>query len=446
MLSLASVLIIVALVGLNALFVAAEFALIAAPRLALERRALAGERSAGRVRDILQDPLRLDRLIATAQLGITVASLGLGMYGEHQLARALETVFEGQGWLHALGGHALASALAVALLTYLHIVLGEMVPKAVALTHTERVVLWLTPVMLVAQTVTYPAVFVLNRMGNSLLGLFGISRRLGSGDRFHTAEELQWIVRESEEGGLLRAESASVLDELFEFGELTAREVLVPRVMIHGIEVGARQDEVAQVLLEAPHTRYPVYARDLDHIVGMVHMKDVLRRLREGRSLVQIDVRPIPFVPETTTLDTVLQVMRERRAQMVVVMDEHGGTAGLLTIEDLFEEVVGPIDEAMDLQPPELYEGQDGTLHAAGTVRVEEVGEHFELSLEHEEVDTVSGLVLALLERPPEIGDVVTWERIRLEVLEVEGHGVAEAKVTLLPAPSEDAEHEATAE
>jgi CBS domain containing-hemolysin-like protein len=343
-----------------------------------------------------------------------------------------------------LGVHTVASAAAIGLLTFLHIVLGEMVPKALSLAQAERAAIGLTPVMLWAQRLTYPVVLALNALGDGLLRLFGVRRRGGAGDRHYSSEELQSIVRESEEGGLLRAESAHVVDELFEFGDLTAREVMVPRVMIHGLEVGASLEQTVPVLLEAPHTRYPVYARDLDHIVGVVHMKDLLRRLREGRPLLQMDVRPIPFVPETSTLDSVLQVMRDRRAQVVVVMDEHGGTAGLLTIEDLFEEVVGPIDEAVGREHPELYEDEPGSLRAVGTVRVEEVGERFELDLEHEEVDTVSGLVLAQLERPPAVGDVVTWERLRLEVLEVEGHGVAEARITLIEAPaSDDAEGDA---
>jgi CBS domain containing-hemolysin-like protein len=208
---------------------------------------------------------------------------------------------------------------------------------------------------------------------------------------------------------------------------------MVPRVRIVGIEVGAGFEAVGEVVERSPHTRYPVFAHDLDHVVGVVHMKVLLRRLREGRGLGQSDIRPVPFIPASSTLDTTLAVMRRERVQMAVVMDEHGGTDGILTMEDLFEEVVGEIEETARL--PEIQEEADGSLRVAGTARLDDVGDRLGLVLEHEEVDTVSGLVLALLDRPPQVGDTVTFSEIRFEVLAVEGHGVAGCRATRLPAP-----------
>ena len=429
-----AVVIILVLVLLNALFVAAEFAIVGAPRASVERRAAAGDRIARVVLDILRDPRRQDRYIATAQLGITVASLGLGMYGEHVLAEWIAQGLDGLGPLREATAHTIAVVLAVALLTYLHIVIGEMIPKSLALQKPERMALWVTPPILAVQKLCYPVVLGLNALGNGLLRLVGIDRFVASGEHYRTPEELQFIVRESQAGGMLRKESAEVLQELLEFGDLTAGEVMIPRVRILGIPAGASAEEMLAILRVQPHTRYPVYEGSLDHIVGVVHIKDILRRMPNRRALRPSEVREVPYLPETAEMDTVLRAMRQANSQMAVVMDEHGGTAGIITIEDLFEEVVGEIEEGW-VHRPELSRDPSGRLLAAGTVRIEEVGEELGVVLEHPEVDTVSGLVLSMLDRPPVVGDAVEYDDVRFEVTAVEGHGVRECAVDLLKPP-----------
>jgi CBS domain containing-hemolysin-like protein len=424
--------IVTGLLGLNALFVAAEFAIVGTPRAAVEQLAGAGSARAATVARVLRDPARQDRYIATAQLGITVASLGLGMYAEPKLAGVIASELSLAGAPAWLASHALAGAVSLIALTYFHIVLGEMVPKAVALAQPQRAALWLTPLMLAVQTMTYPIVAGLNGAGNAVLRLFGIERRFGQGVRF-TAEELHHMVRDAERGGMLGSSAADVIDDLIEFGRLNAREVMVPRVKVRGIEVGATLDEIIAAVADAPHARYPVYAHDLDHIVGMIHIKDIARRVRERTGLRQAEIRPIPFLPGSSTLDTVLHAMLDANAQMAVVMDEHGGTDGIVTTEDLFEEVIGDIPDPASDALPDLHVDDDGVLHAAGTLRVEELGEHLDRTLAHEEVDTVSGLVLALLGRPPRAGDRVQYGDLDFEVAEVTGHGVAECLVRIAP-------------
>ncbi len=429
--SLTPIFIVTFLILLNGLFVAAEFAIVGAPRSAIERRAVQGHRVARLVSQILHDPRSQDRYIATAQLGITFASLGLGMYGEHVLAEWLAGWFTAWGTSRWIAAHSLASVLAITILTYFHIVIGEMVPKSLALQQAERTALWVTRPMLGIQTVLYPLVVGLNGLGNGILQLIGVDRQTTSGQQYHTPEELQFIVQESQEGGLLRAETGQVVQELLEFGDLTAGEVMVPRVKITGIPLGASPTEVAAILRASHHTRYPVYENDLDHIVGMIHIKDLLRRLLNEHPLETDDTRPTPLVPETATLDMVIAAMRRERTQMVIVMDEYGGTAGIVTIEDLFEEVIGDIAEGTSERPP-IYSDSLGHLHVAGTVRLDEVGEQLNLILEHEEVTTVSGLVLTLLGRPAAVGDTVIYKGVRFEVTAVEGHGVKECKVILV--------------
>jgi CBS domain containing-hemolysin-like protein len=422
--------IISSLILLNGLFVAAEFAIVGAPRAAIDANAAAGHRLALIVQKVLRDPRKQDRYIATAQLGITLASLGLGMYGEHVLADGIYHLLGRSGGPAWLVSHGLASVTAIAVLTYFHIVVGEMVPKSLALQRAEQMALWVAPPMQALTTMLYPLVVGLNGVGNAILKLFGIRRQAETAEQFYTPEELQLIVQESEELGALRAESGQMLQELFEFGDLTAAEVMVPRVRITGIQIGSTPDQVREVLGRAPHTRYPIYENDLDHIVGMIHIKDLLRVLLENAPIAATHVRPLPLVPESAPLDAVLATMRRERTQMVVVIDEHGGTSGIATLEDLFEEVVGDIEEGTP-KSKRMYRDREGRLRVPGTMRIDELGQQFDLDLEHEDVDSISGLVLMLLGRPPATGDVVRYDRLLIEVTRIKGHGVEECAVCL---------------
>jgi CBS domain containing-hemolysin-like protein len=427
---LVPVLIIVLLLLVNAFFVVAEFAIVGVPRSAIDARASRNDRLAKLVQGVLDDPKRKDLYIATAQIGITLASLGLGMYGEHVVADWILEAIGESSWAEWLAAHGIASVLAVSILTYFHIVIGEMLPKSVALQSAERIALWLTPPMLWIQTLLYPVVITLNGVANAILRPFGIHHEASNADQYYTSEELQLIVEESEEQGALRTESSQVLQELFEFGELTAGEVMVPRVRITGIPVGAGPDDLRQALGTTPRTRYPVYEGDLDHIVGTYHIKDLLRLLLNGQPVTAAGARPAPVVPETALLDSVLSTMRRERAQFAVVIDEHGGTSGVVTLEDLFEEVVGEIDDSPERRSGPRRDAA-GRLRVPGTMRLDELGQLFDLELTHDEVDSVSGLILTLLGRPPRVGDSVRYDWLELVVTAVKGHGVEEAAVTL---------------
>ncbi len=424
-----AILVIAVFLLMNAFFVAAEFAIVGAPKSAIEARAARGDRLARLVLRVLEDAHRRDLYIATAQIGITVASLGLGMYGEHRLARWTLAHLGMNTWAVWLAAHGFASVVAVGILTYCHIVLGEMLPKSLALQTAERLALWLTPAMLWTQAVLYPVVIALNAAGNLVLKPFGIAPQPHGTEQYYTVEELQLIVEESEEQGALRGESSHVMQELFEFGELTAGEVMVPRVRITGVPLGASPDDLRRIIGSTPHTRYPVYEGDLDHIVGTCHIKDLLRLLLNAQRVTVTAARPAPMVPETSPLDSVLATMRRERAQLALVIDEHGGTSGIVTLEDLFEEVVGEIEEGPGRSGPRR--DSYGRLRVPGTLRLDELGQLFDLELAHEDVDSVSGLVLTLLGRPPRVGDSVRYDRVQIDVTAVKGHGVDEAAVTL---------------
>ncbi len=419
--TLIPILIVAILILLNAVFVAAEFAIIGAPRAAIERRAASGQRIAVLVRDILHDPRQQDRYIATAQLGITFASLGLGMYGEHMLAGWIVRHLENWGAPGWLAAHTLASALAIAVLTYFHIVVGEMVPKSLALSHAERTVLWITRPMLWTKAALYPLVVGLNGVGNAVLRLLGVRRELTS-SRYYSPEELEMIVEESAMGGMLRKESSQLVREVFDFAELTAAEVMVPRVQTISLKMSSQPEEMRAMLRAHSHTRYPVHGRDLDDIIGVIHIKRLVRAISEERSLSPEDLHPAVFVPATARLNAVLDAMSAASTELAAVMDEHGGVAGILTTADLFAEVIGHVRE------PGAVE-QD-LLRVPGTLRIAELGERLGLALEHDQVDSISGLVLALINGPPQPGDVVRWKGLKFQVVLTRGRGVRECVVT----------------
>jgi len=332
-------LIIAVLILLNGIFVAAEFAIVGAPRSAIDARVAQGNRLARLVQMVLRDPQSQDRYIATAQLGITVASLGLGMYGEHVLADGVFALIgrtSGPAWLVS---HGFASVVAIAVLTYFHIVIGEMVPKSLALSHAERMAIWITPVMLWIKTLVFPLIVALNGTGNAVLALLGVNRRAQNAEQYYTSEELQMIVQESEELGAIRAESGQMLQELFEFGDLTAAEAMVPRVRITGVPVGSTPDTSRRILAKSPHTRYPVIEQDLDHIVGMIHIKDLLRLLLRRETIGARHARPLPLVPETAPLDRVRAILVTQRLKRVPVVDAQGHLLGLISRADLVREL-----------------------------------------------------------------------------------------------------------
>lgn len=423
-------LVVLLLILLNGLFVAAEFAVIATSRPAMTARAEAGNASAARIVRILNHPVLLDRYVATAQLGITFASLGLGMYGEHHLSTYIESWlasagFTGLGaWLSA---HAVAVVIAIIAMTYLHIVLGEMIPKSLAISRSAATALWVLRPMQLIGVVLHPLVLTLNWTGNRLLGLVGFRRRRAS---VHSPQELEWLARQSQASGLLGSESAKVFQELVEFTELTAVEAMVPRVLVTGLPLGASHEDIARLLGQRTRTRtrYPVFDRDLDHIVGTVHVRNLLDALSERRPLVQEDIRETAYLPENASLDDVLAAMQRVCNQMIVVMDEHGGTAGIVTMEDLYSEIVGDVDQgAADI--PDILPLSGGRYRVQGTVRLNTLGDVLGVELAHPDVDTVSGLVIAELGRPPRVGDSVVWQSLRFDIMRLHGRGVAEAIV-----------------
>lgn len=424
--------IIAVLILLNGIFVAAEFAIVAAPHTRIAQLAGRGQRAAGRVLAVLREPARQNRYLATAQVGITIVSLGLGMYGEHTVADWLLAPLEGLGHLAEPLAHTIASILALALLTYLHVVVGEMVPKSLALQFSEPTVLRLAGPMAVLERLLLPIVGVLNAMGNGITRLLGIPP-LDVQARLVSPQELEFIVEESSERGLIEPAEQLFIENIFDLHERTVGQVMTPRTRVVGLPVTASQEVVLRRVCQARYSRYPIYSGDLDHVIGVLHIKDLARQQvnQPDRFELRRLMRPVVFVPETLPLEQALFRFQRENIQVAIVLDEFGGTAGLVALEDLLEEVVGEIQDEFDREQAPMEELGPGLLRVRGDLILDELNQHYDLKLEHAEADTIGGLVMAELGRIARPDDVVTYQRVVFEVEAVAGLAVQTVLVRL---------------
>ena len=425
--------VVLALVFANAFFVAAEFAIVAARKSRLEEMARDGDRKA---RLALRGVQSLDRVISATQLGITLASLGLGWIGEPTVARILEGLFTGlPATLARIANHTVAVAIAFTLISVLHIILGELLPKAIALLHAEVVASWLAaPLIGFAWVMHYP-IAVLRLSARTLLRLLGM-KPLSEHETLHSPEEIRILVEQSGESGSLEASDARLLEGVFEFSEKSAEEVMTPRTdmstMADDLSIAAAADVVA----EAGRSRYPVYHESLDEIIGVVHAKDVLRALRSGSAnTVKEIIRPPLFVPGTREVEDVLADMKRLKTHLAVVLDEYGGTAGLVTMEDLLEEIVGEIYDEHDAaeqvaRPVDARATNDGAVRVAGAMPIDDFNNRFDAKLDDVDYTTLGGFLFGQLGRLPKPGDRVTVDRFAFEIAEMDGRRVGSVVVT----------------
>jgi CBS domain containing-hemolysin-like protein len=427
---LTPILIIALLIVLNGLFVAAEFAIIASRRPRLEQLSKDGRRGAQAVQHIVSSSVRQDRYIAVAQLGITLATIGLGMYGEPSIAAWLYSPIEHTFGISETLAHTIGTIIAVAIMTYFHVAIGEMIPKALALQSPEQTALGVIGPMRVMRILFYPLVTVLNAIATGFLKLLRIPVE-GNGARY-TAQELARIVNESFEGGELEDAEKVLIANIFDFGEREVYQVMTPRRRIKGLPLGASLDEVKALVETTAHSRFPVFEGDLDHIVGVLHVRDFIKEQTLAPESFRLRklLRRAPRVPEGMPAENLLAAFKRLKVHLAVVIDEFGGTAGIVTMEDLLEEVVGETSDENE-STPRIEEVGEGELRVQGTVPLEELNERYDLSLASETAETVAGLVVDELTRPPQIGDEVETEGVRLRAEAIDGLAIETVAVYL---------------
>jgi CBS domain containing-hemolysin-like protein len=413
------------LVLMNAFFVAAEFALVGSRRSRIDQLAEEGESGAKAVQSALKN---LDRYISGTQLGITLASLALGWIGEPALATLVDSGLAVIG-IHAASGlaHTTAGvATAFLVITFLHIVLGELAPKSIAIGAPERVSVILARPMMLFSRVMSPFITLLNVSANALLRVIGVAPAGGGHQNVHSADELRLLVMQARAQGTLNETDSMMLAGVFDFHEKKARDVMRPRTEVAAIPLDSTEDEVWAILRSERFSRYPVIGDSLDDIVGVFLAKDLW--LHQGPFTIKQFLRAPLFIPDSRSAERVLDDLRKTRAQMAVVLDEYGGTAGIITMEDLVEEVVGDIADEYDAAAREALE-TDGVLELAGSLSLIDVRSDYKVLVPDGDWTTLGGYVFNALGRLPRVGDRVVIPGCELEVVAMDGRRVAAVRV-----------------
>ncbi|RYX84595.1 HlyC/CorC family transporter [bacterium] len=435
------------LVLLNGFFVASEFALVAVRRTRIDQLAAEGSSAAKIVQHQLKD---LDRYIAATQVGITVASLILGGVGEttfHALFLPL-LKWVPEGLPAGITGSVIAVGLAYFLMTALHVIIGELMPKSIALQLTDRTVLLIARPMTFFGQIFSPLIWLLNGTGRFLLSRLGLSASEEHGS-VHSPEELDLLVSQSHLGGELNDTEAEILHRVVRFSDLTLREVMVPRVEMQALPVEMPRLALRAWIHSRPHSRVPVYAGTMDDVIGLVHLKDLVpftAKLGPGDDDELISLMPLVRetlrLPETSTVDKLLVQFKKTRQQLAIVIDEFGGTAGMVTLGDLLDQVFGEMADEFDTPEPEIAQSEGGRISLPGRTLIEEINLRFETGFRQDEADTVAGLVLTELGRPAKVGDEVLINGVQIRVEAVERIRITRVSLMLPEAIEREKERE----
>lgn len=428
---------IIALVLLNGFFVGAEFALVRSRRTRLEARAADGDRLAGLA---LRGTTNIPSLLSASQLGVTLASLGLGWVAQAAFSGILGDALSALPFAIELPLRlTIAGAIALAAVTYLHVVFGELAPKGAALLHPEQLARWFVPPLMVWAWLTTPFTALLNRSAQGVLRLTGRGTPQSAEDSVHSPEELRLLVEQAQEGGALEQHDAALLDGVFEFSEKNAREVMTPRTELVALSSDATLEQTLTTVTDGGFSRYPVYTDTIDSIVGILLAKDLLQvaRDRPPAFTPAAIMRRAHVVPGSREIEAVLGDFKRLKEHMAIVLDEYGGTAGIVTMEDLLEEIVGEIlDEHDEPEAPPPTPTREGELLVAGSTNIGEVNGRFELAVPEEDYTTVGGYVFGILGRVPVVGDRVTVGRATFIVRDMDGRRIETLGMELADTPT----------
>jgi CBS domain containing-hemolysin-like protein len=432
-------------VAANGFFVAAEYALVTVRRTRLQELEAQGSRAATRVLRLVDNP---PRFISSIQLGVTLSSLALGAIGEPVVSEILKSPLDLLPEnLHTGVATTIAVILAFVILSFFHVVMGEIVPKSFTLEHAERVALFVAGPINFFYGLFRPFIWVLVKSSNAVLRWIGVKAPSGL-SLVHSEEELKMLVTASREKGVLEAEEQEMLHKVFEFADKDAADVMVPRPDVVAVPVELSVAEALRVVLDHPFTRYPVFEEDVDDILGILHVRDLFSALND-RGMERVDLRtilrPAIVVPETKHLDELLAEFQTTSNHMAIVVDEYGSVEGLVTLEDLLEEIVGEIGDEFDRPEAGVLRIGRGRVRIGGSFPIDEFNERFGTDLPVDDYHTVGGFVFGELGRAPKVGDSVGFNGARFEVASTDGPRILQVDVTLAAAGAQARENEGPA-
>ena len=422
------------LIAMNGFFVAAEFCCVKMRPSRLETLIQEGNTRAKYAKKLIDE---LDEALSVTQLGITLASLGLGWVGEPFVAELIAPLIHAAGFGETLG-HTISFALAFSLITSMHIILGELTPKSMAIAASEKILLNIAIPMLIFWKVMYPFVWLLNRTASFVSHHLGLS--ISEGEVAHNPEEIRLLMKESRKQGLVDDTEVDFVDNVFDFTERNVREIMVPRPDMVCLYLDKTYEENLATILEEEMTRYPICDEDKDHIVGFLHIKDLTNVLIQGKRKPSFKklARKVFFVPESMDVSVLLETMQKNRSQLAIVVDEYGGTAGMVTIEDIIEEIVGDIQDEFDEERPDAEKREDNLYSIDAKMLLEELEDEFGIAIDDEDVDTVGGWLNDKLGGEPRVGQSAAFEGNTFYVEEVEGLRITRVLIRLAKKISDD--------
>lgn len=425
-----NLLLVFLLLLLNAFFVASEFALVSVRRTRLTQLSNEGNHNAELALKAIEN---IDKYMAATQLGITVASIGIGWVGEASIVKLILPIFNYISWLDpVIAAHTVAVIIAFSVITLMHVVIGELVPRSIALQHSERTTLLIIRPMQIAKIIFKPFIWILNGCGNILLKLINIKPE--EYHLSHSTEELNMLIDASYNDGVINETEKDMIQNVFKFSDLSAKQVMIPRTDITCIPVDISLEELKQITCETQYTRYPVYEEDLDNVIGILHIKDIYASVLKNEFDIRKLIRKPMMVPETVNIDKLLLDFKQQQNQMAIVIDEFGGTSGIITLEDVLEEIFGEVqDEFDDDEVEDLVKISDTCYDVNPMMRTDELSEVFNVHIEDEDVDTIGGFVIKQLGRLAEKNDVVVYENLEFVVKEISKTRITKLCLNIIP-------------
>ena len=405
------------LVLLNGFFVAAEFAIVKVRTSQLELRIRAGSRLAKLTKKIVS---QMDAYLSATQLGITLASLGLGWIGESVVAKIIMSLFDTFGVEVEPGlAHNIALPAAFATITFLHIVFGELAPKSLAIQASEKTSLFVAVPMRIFYILFRPFIWVLNSFANLIIRMLGFES-VAEEEELHSADELRYLLEESSKSGIIDTEEHKLLDNVFEFRETPVKQIMVPRGKITGVDISLSPEDIMERFIEEGYSRLPVYDKSIDSIKGIIYAKDMIMRICHPNLIHIVDIiRPAYYVQEEDHIYLVLQDMQSMRVHMAVVLDEFGGIAGLLTLEDIIEEIFGEIQDEYDEETPVVKEENSHTFIVDASAPIDDANDFLPYPLpESDDYETVGGLIMDKLGRIPDTDEAIELENYLCKILD----------------------------
>lgn len=410
------------LVCVNGFFVASEFSIVKVRESRIQELVQQGKGQALKAQSLVRS---MDQYLSATQLGITIASLALGWVGEPAFASLFEPLFRNLGDLKPVATHSLAASSAFLLITFLHIVIGELAPKTLAIQRADRVILWISAPLSWFYKISYPLIWALNGTANAFLRMVGIAPMAESA-LAHSEEELRLILADSHAKGILDRDERRMLERVFDFADRSVRQVMVPSVEVVFLDLHQSLEENLEIVRKRRHTRYPLCDGTLDRVVGIIHVKDLFRQYRQSREKFDLELvkRPVQFVPESKYIQSLLTEFRHTRTHLAVVVDEYGATVGIVTFEDILEELVGEIQDEFDIDmpPPMIQKTGDEQYMIQGRALLEEVEHTLGMKIDDDENDTIGGHIMMMLGRTAEVGDEITVAgQFRIRVVGMKG-------------------------